>query len=138
MGDRDGRSRRSDDGPARASTEAGRGARPVDPVLAGDEASGRRVARAVNVAEPSRSVRTPMAISTPAEGGAGDQGGSSPVQTPRVAMLMRFLTDDLGLSGDELRAMRSAIDERLRGDVRNDARGGRRTLYLPSDRLDEL
>jgi hypothetical protein len=60
------------------------------------------------------------------------------METARVDMLLRFLTEDLDLSRAELLAMRSAIDARLRCATPTAAPSSRRTLYFPSDRLGAL
>jgi hypothetical protein len=61
------------------------------------------------------------------------------MNTARIAMLTRFLTEDLCLSPAELRALGSALTERVDRKSPASAPGEpKRTLYLPCDTLDDL
>ena len=64
------------------------------------------------------------------------------MSSARVAMLMRFLSKDLALSVEELLELRSELDalvqEQITGRSGDPAASRKRTLYLPTDPLDEL
>jgi hypothetical protein len=58
--------------------------------------------------------------------------------SPRASSLLRFLTKRLALSVDELIELRDGIDAHLRERVGVPPPSKRRTLYLPTDSLDDL
>jgi hypothetical protein len=60
------------------------------------------------------------------------------ISSSRADRIVSFLTTRIGLSLDELIAVRDAIDAHIRGRVAPVPPSSRRTLYLPNDSLDDL
>jgi hypothetical protein len=60
------------------------------------------------------------------------------ISSSRADRIVNFLTIRVGLSLDELIAVRDAIDGHIRGRVAAAPPSSRRTLYLPNESLDDL
>ena len=59
--------------------------------------------------------------------------------SPRIAMLMRFLSDDLALTMTEMTELRACLDAKICAcGVPRTSGEPPRTLYLPSEPLDDL